>query len=59
MRWVLLCLLLSGCDPSCTEQGGKLIQDGYFYVWQWIDAPKGIGYMQVYPNYVCQKEKNT
>ena len=59
MRWVLLCLLLSGCDPSCTEQGGKLIQDGYFYVWQWIDAPKGIGYMQAYPNYVCQKEKNT
>jgi len=59
MRLAFLCLLLSGCGPSCQEQGGKLIQDGYYYVWQWIDAPKGIGYMQPHPNYVCIKEKNT
>jgi hypothetical protein len=56
MRQALLCLLLSGCGPSCQEQGGKLIQDGYYYVWQWIDATKGIGYMQPHPNYVCIKE---
>jgi hypothetical protein len=56
MRWMFLCFLLSGCGSSCTEQGGKLIQDGYFYVWQPIDAAKGTGYMQAYPNFICIKE---
>ena len=55
MRLALLCLLLSGCGPSCQELGGKLIQDGYDYVWQSIDASKGMGYMQPIPKYVCQK----
>jgi len=58
MKWFLLCLPLMGCGPSCQEQGGKLIQVGWDYVWQWIDASKGIGYMQPIPKYVCQKEKS-
>jgi len=57
MKVLMLCLLLSGCGPSCEEQGGVLIQQGYYYVWQPIDASKGIGYMQQYPNYICQKER--
>jgi hypothetical protein len=56
MKWLLLCLPLMGCGPSCQEQGGKLVQVGWDYVWQWIDASKGIGYMQPIPQYVCQKE---
>lgn len=48
-------LLLSACGPSCEEQGGKYVQDGFYYVWQPIDASKGIGYMQAYPNYICKK----
>ena len=59
MKLALLCLFLSGCGPSCQEQGGKLVQVGWDYVWQWIDASKGIGYMQPIPKYVCQKGKNT
>jgi hypothetical protein len=55
----MLCLPLFGCGPSCEEQGGKVVQHGDFYVWQWIDMQKGIGYMQPYPNYVCLKEKNS
>ena len=54
---ILLTLLLVGCGPSCEEQGGKWVQDGYYWVWQWIDVQKGIGYNQAYPNYVCKKEK--
>jgi len=57
MKWLLLCLPLFGCGPTCTEQGGKVVQKGEYYVWQWIDMQKGIGYMQPYPNYVCVKEK--
>jgi hypothetical protein len=59
MRWLMLCLPLFGCGPSCEEQGGKVVQHGDFYVWQWIDMQKGIGYMQPYPNYICLKEKNS
>lgn len=59
MKWLVLCLSLAGCGPSCEQQGGRLIQDGYYYVWQWIDVQKGIGYMQPYPNYVCTKEKTS
>jgi len=55
---IFLCLLLSGCGPSCQEQGGKLIQDGYYYVWQWIDAAKGIGYMQPVPQYKCERSND-
>lgn len=54
---ILLSLLLVGCGPSCEEQGGKVVQSGFFYVWQWIDMQKGIGYMQPYPNLICIKEK--
>jgi len=57
MKALALCLLLAGCGPSCEEQGGRLVQDGWYYVYQWIDMSKGIGYMQPYPNYVCAKEK--
>ena len=53
MKLLALCLVLAGCGPSCTERGGILIQDGYYYVWQPIDATKGIGMMVPYPNYVC------
>jgi len=59
MKVLALCLLLSGCGPSCEEQGGVVVQDGFYYIWQVIDASKGTGFMQQYPNYVCQKEKNT
>ena len=59
MKWLVLFLPLVGCGPSCEEQGGHIVQDGYYYVWQLIDAAKGIGYMQAYPNYVCVKDKNT
>ena len=59
MKWLALCLPLLGCGPSCEERGGHWVQDGWYYVWQWIDASKGIGFMQPYPNYVCIKEKNT
>jgi len=55
MRWAALCLLLAGCGPSCEEQGGVIVQDGFFYAWQWIDVQKGTGYLQAYPNYVCRK----
>jgi hypothetical protein len=57
MRWLALCLPLLGCGPSCEQQGGKYVQDGYYYVWQWIDMQKGIGYMQPHPNYVCVKKE--
>ena len=57
MRILALCLLLSGCGPSCEEQGGVLVQQGYYYVWQPIDVSKGIGYMQANPNYFCQKKE--
>ncbi len=57
MRILALCLLLTGCGPSCEEVGGRLIQQGHYYVWQWIDMQKGIGYMQPYPNLVCIKEQ--
>jgi hypothetical protein len=54
---VLLCsTLLLACGPSCEEQGGKLVQVGWDYVWQWIDMQKGIGYMQPIPQYICKKE---
>ena len=56
MKWFLVCLPLIGCGPNCQEQGGKLVQVGWDYVWQSIDASKGIGYMQPIPQYVCQKE---
>jgi len=59
MKLLVLCLALAGCGPSCEQQGGRLVQDGWYYVYQWIDMSKGIGYMQPYPNYVCKKEKNT
>jgi len=55
MKLLGLCLFLAGCGPSCEQQGGHLVQDGWYYVYQWIDATKGIGYMQPYPNYVCIK----
>jgi hypothetical protein len=57
MKWILLCLPLFGCD-TCKEPGSKLVQEGYYYVWHYIDMQKGIGYLQQYPNYVCLKEKN-
>jgi len=56
MKWIMLCLPLFGCASICTEQGGKVVQDGETYIWQWIDIKKGIGYMQPYPNFVCVKE---
>lgn len=54
----LCAALMSACGPSCAEQGGKVVQDGFYYVWQWVDMQKSIGYMQAYPNYVCKKEQN-
>ena len=56
MKVFLLCLLLAGCGPTCREQGGTVVQDGYYYVWQFIDIQKGTGYLQPYPNYVCRME---
>jgi hypothetical protein len=53
MRALALCLLLLGCEPTCEQQGGTLVQKGDYYVWQWIDMRRGIGYLQPYPNYVC------
>ena len=50
MRWLALCLALSGCGPSCAERGGKWAQDGYSYVPQIVGK---ITIMQTYPNYVC------
>ena len=56
MKWIALCLVLVGCGPSCEEQGGVQVQNGYFYVPQTIG---NITVMQPYPNYVCvTKEKN-
>ena len=55
---VLVFTSLTACGPSCEEQDGKLVQDGFFYVWQWIDVQKGIGYMQAHPNYICKKAQN-
>ena len=46
--------LMSACNQSCEQQGGKLVQDGWFYVQQTVGS---ISYMQQYPNYVCKKEK--
>lgn len=51
---VLLSMCLAGCAPSCERLGGTLVQDGFIYVWQWIDAQKGIGYLQPYPNMICK-----
>jgi hypothetical protein len=58
MKWLLLCLPLFGCAQTCEELGSKLVQDGHFYVWHWIDLQKGIGYLQQYPNFICSKEKS-
>jgi hypothetical protein len=59
MKIMALCIppILSflACSPSCEQQGGKLVQDGVFYVAQTVG---GITYMQPYPTYVCKKEKN-
>lgn len=49
----ILAFMLTACGPSCEEQGGKLAFDGYFYVWTWIDAQRGVGYLQPYPQYKC------
>jgi len=57
MKWLILCLPLFGCGQSCEEQGGKLVKNGEYYVYQWIDMQKGRGYMQSYPNYICVKEE--
>ena len=46
--------LLSACGPSCEQQGGRVVQDGWFYVQQNVG---NISYMQQHPNYVCKKEK--
>ena len=58
MKWLMFCLPFMACSPTCEQQGGKWVQEGYYYVWQWIDVAKGIGYQQMFPNYVCKKEKN-
>ena len=55
MKWLILCLPLVGCGPSCEDQGGVFMQDGYFYVPQIVGK---ITVLQQYPNYVCKKEKN-
>lgn len=46
--------LLSSCGKSCEQQGGVVVQDGWFYVQQTVGS---VSYMQQYPNYVCKKEK--
>ena len=54
--FVFVCsALLSACNQSCELQGGKIVQDGWFYVQQTVG---GISYMQQHPNYVCKKEKD-
>jgi hypothetical protein len=58
MKWLLLCLPLFGCAQTCEDPGSKLVQDGHFYVWHWIDLQKGVGYLQQYPNFICSKEKS-
>ena len=58
MKWLLLFLPLFGCAQTCEEPGSKLVQDGHFYVWHWIDLQKGVGYLQQYPNFICSKEKS-
>jgi hypothetical protein len=53
MKWLALCLLLTGCSPSCEDNGGKTVQEGFIYI------PQTIGNMtilQMYPNYVCKME---
>lgn len=41
-------------SKTCEEQGGKWVQDGWYYVMQTIG---NITYPQQYPNYICVKEK--
>ena len=57
MRWLALCLVLTGCGPSCEEQGGHWVQDGFFYVYTITDVQRGTGYMQAHPNIICKKDK--
>ena len=57
MKWIAFCFVLTGCGPSCEEQGGTSVQQGYYYVMQTIGT---VNYMQAYPNFVCVvKEKNS
>ena len=56
MKYLVLCLPFFGCSPSCEEQGGRLVQEGVYYVWQTVGS---VTYPQPYPYYVCKKEKNT
>ena len=55
MKWLILCIPLLGCGPSCEEQGGHWVQHGSYYGWQTIGSGT---YLQEYPDYICVKEKN-
>lgn len=53
MKFLVLCLPLFGCSPSCEEQGGHWVQEGFFYIWQTIGS---VTVPIQHPNYVCKKE---
>lgn len=53
---MLLAVMLTACGPSCEEQGGKWVQEGFYYVWVITDVQKGTGHSQATPNFICKKE---
>jgi len=55
MKLMALCLFFIGCGPTCEQQGGKWVQDGWYYVQQTIGR---VTFMQPHPNYICKKDKN-
>mgnify|MGYP003334788807 CR=1 FL=1 len=54
---VLLSVVLSACGPSCQEQGGHWVQDGFYYIWVVTDIQRGTGHSQANPNFVCKKDE--
>ena len=54
MKLLILCLPFLGCAPTCEQQGGRWVQEGYYIVWQTIG---GVSYPQQHPIYVCKKDK--
>jgi hypothetical protein len=54
---ILMAMALSACTDQCKEQGGKWVQEGFYYVWVITDVQKGTGHQQAYPNFNCKKEE--
>jgi hypothetical protein len=56
MRWLALCLFITGCGQSCEERGGVQIQTGVTTI---IQSNGKFFYPMQYPVYECViKEKN-